>query len=193
MLSIQFLREMKQFPIYIVFFSILISILVSCTDTVTYADSVADENSLIADYIKRKNIKVISTFPADKAIWNQNEYVLTASGLYFHLEKVGGTVVDTSTIKRFDLVGTRYEAYTLTAIPDTTVSNLSTSAFPNPPAFVFGSGSYTNVCAAFNEAASYMKRNDSEARLIVPSKIGFSADVQAVKPMCYLLRIKFQR
>ena len=188
MLDIQFYTKMKQFLFYIALFLIISTVLSSCSDTVTYADSVAAENSLIADYLKRNKINVITTLPTDIAYWSaiehQNDYYHSASGLYFHLVNAG-SVVAADTLKRFDLIGARYVAYTLTAIPDTTVSNLSISAFPNPATFVYGSGVYTNVCAAFNEAASYMKRNDSEARLIVPSKIGFTADAQAIRPMGY--------
>jgi hypothetical protein len=149
---------------------------------------------LIADFIKRDTINVISTFPTNTAYWNEHpkDYVRTASGLYFHLLKAGGGA-EGDTIKTRDLIITRYEAYTLNAVPEVTVSNLSTSAFPNPPSFLFGSGVYTGLCSAFNEAASYMKRNDTEAMIIVPSKIGFSADAQSIQPMRYLLRIKFLR
>lgn len=174
---------------------ILLSLVVSsCSDTVTYASQVAAENSLVSDYLSRNKINAISTLPTDTAYWskNKNDYFHSASGLYFHLIK-GGSGATGDTIRIRDLVISRYEAYSLTAIPDTTVSNLSTTAFPNPPSFIFGSGVYTGLCVAFNEAASYMKRNDSEARIIVPSKIGFAADAQAIKPMSYLIRIKFQR
>ena len=195
MFELQF-YTMKTFYICIaslILFSLALS---SCTDTVTYANQVEAENTLISDYLKRNQINVITTFPKEISYWStaghDKDYYRSASGLYFRLTKGGGGAAG-DTIKSRDLIITRFEAYSLTAVPDTTLSNLSTSAFPNPPSFLFGSGDYRGVCVAFNEAASYMKRNDSEARIIVPSKIGFAADAQSIKPMSYLLRIKFQR
>ncbi len=193
MFELQF-YTMKTFYICIaslILFSLALS---SCTDTVTYANQVEAENTLISDYLKRNQINVITTFPKDTAYWSaaghDKDYYKSASGLYFRLTKRGGGDAMDSV---GNLVITRFEAYSLTAVPDTTLSNLSTSAFPNPPSFLFGSGDYRVVCVAFNEAASYMKRKDSEARIIVPSKIGFAADAQSIRPMSYLLRIKFQR
>ena len=166
----------------------------SCTDTVTYADSLAAENSQIDDFIKRKGIQLTTTFPTDTSYWRKNPtvYFKSASGLYFRMIKTGsGGSADT--LRSLDRIGARYKAYTLAAIGDTTINNISTSNYPNPTEFNFGSGEYTNVCFAFNEAAAYMKRNDSEALLIVPSKIGFSADAAVIRPMGYRFILNFHR
>jgi Domain of unknown function (DUF4827) len=196
MFYIQHFRKMKQFPYYIALFSIISSVFSSCSDTVTYASQVAAENSLIADYVKRKEIHEITTLPNDTAYWNatghKNDYFHSASGLYFRLVK-GGNPANEAVIRKSEVIGARFQAYTLTAIPDTTVNYLSNTSLSNPAIFVFGSGNYTSVCAAFNEAAGYMNRSDSEAWLVVPSKIGFSADAQAIRPMVYYLRITFNR
>jgi len=38
-----------------------------------------------------------------------------------------------------------------------------------------------------------MKRNESEAKIIVPSKIGFNAEMMSVTPLGYDLLIKIQK
>jgi len=84
----------------------------------------------------------------------------------------------------------RFMQYTLSAVADT-ISNWSTIDYPYPSDFTYGD--LTQSCKAFHEAASYMKRNDTEAKLIVPSSIGFSTELNSVTPMGYDLKIKFQK
>jgi hypothetical protein len=85
----------------------------------------------------------------------------------------------------------RYLQYTL-GIPSDTISNLSTIDFPYPTTFVYGDlTNTTGACAGFQEAVSYLKRNYTECKIIVPSKIGFNANMMSVTPMGYDLRIQF--
>jgi len=161
----------------------------SCTDT-TYANELKQERLLIAEYIKRNNINVLSSFPADKK-WAENDYVLTASGLYYHLVDSGEIAVG-DTIKSGDIVVPRYIEYTLKEVSDTLTSNWSTLDFPYPKS-TFSFGDLTQSCTAFHEAASYMVRNNSRARLIVKSKIGFQTYWSPATPLAYDLKIKVQR
>ena len=182
---------------YLFFLIFLASIFASsCSSTRTYAQLLADEQALIDGFIKRNNILVVSTLPTDTP-WVKNGrdiYVLLKpSGLYFHLINPG----DSSKVKNnpdsLDLKNTvvpRFKQYSLGIVSDT-ISNWSTIDYPYPSTFVYGD--LTQSCKAFQEAAYHMKRNNSEAKLIVPSKIGFNADMMSVTPYGYDLKIKIQK
>ena len=163
-------------------------IISSCKNDETYAELLKSEKEVIEAYIKRNNINVLSAFPKD-SIWKENDYVLTSSGLYFHLVSQGDlTSKDTLELK--DKVVPRFKQYTLDLSSDTT-SNWSTIDYPRPAVFVYGDPNPMNK--AFQEAASYMKRNDSEAKLIVTSKIGFNEYLKTVTPLGYDFKIKIQK
>ena len=177
---------------YLFFLAFLTSLLAtSCSDTKTYAELLKDEKNLIEAYVKRNNIEVVSTFPANTA-WRNNGkdvYVLTTSGLYFHMVN-SGDLSSNDTLMSKNIVVPRYKQYTLGVVADT-LSNWSTIDYTYPSSFTYGD--LTLSCKAFHEAASYMKRNDSEAKIIVPSSIGFSSELNNVTPMGYDLKIKFQK
>lgn len=175
---------MKQISFLIVlsFFSALI--FTSCDDT-TFAKELKIEKKIIEDYVKRNNINVITSAPADNA-WGANDFILTESGLYFHLSKAGaGDDVETS-----NKIVPRYIQYTLVE-PSDTLKKWTTTDFLYPEEFIYGNT--TQSCPAFHEAVSYMKKNGSEAKIIVPSKIGFQANWTPATPMGYLLKIQIQK
>jgi len=160
----------------------------SCSSTATYSQLLDDEQTLISAFIKRNNIQVVTTFPSD-SIWNKNGkdiYVKTSSGLYFHMVNYAN-VKDMDTLLLKNTVVPRFKEYTLNVVSDT-ISNWNTIDFPYPPSFIYGN--MTQSCKGFQEAVTYMKRNDSEALLIIPSIIGFNADMMSVTPMGYDLKIK---
>jgi hypothetical protein len=175
---------------YLFFLIFIISLVSSsCSNTKTFAQQLDDEQTLISAYIKRNNINVLTTFPADKK-WKENDYVKTGSGLYFHLVDSGGSKIDTTTLQLKNTVIPRYKQYALSLAADTT-SYWTTIDFGYTPDFVYGD--LTQSCLAFQEAVSYMKRNDSQAKIIVPSEIGFTADKNSVTPYGYTLKIRFQK
>lgn len=177
---------MKRFS-YFMFISLCVAlVLSSCNDDKTYAELLKDEKIVIADYIKRNEIKVLTSFPTD-GVWGDSIYVVTKSGLYFHLLEPGDTT--SAELKLKNTVVTRFKEYTLDVDPDT-ISNWSTVDFPHPTKFVYGD--YSQVCEAFHEAVQYMKYTDSEAKIIVPSKIGFNDKMMSVTPLGYHLKIKIQ-
>lgn len=177
---------------YLFVLGFLLSLLASsCSNTKTYAELLTSEKDLIDAYIKRNNIEVVSAFPTDTP-WVKNGkdvYVKTASGLYFHMVNPGDmSIKDTLQLK--NLVVPRFKEYTLNVVSDT-INNWNTIDYPYPSDFTYGD--LTQSCKAFHEAASYMKRNESEAKIIVPSKIGFNADLLTVTPKGFDLKIKFQK
>lgn len=176
----------------LIIFAILATLVISsCTSDTTYAKLLDDESALISSFIKRNNIKVVSSFPAkDKWVDDGRDiYVLTTSGLYFHLIN-GGDTTSTDTLEQYDKVIPRYLQYTLEATADT-ISNWSTIDFPEPSYFSYLD--YTESCTAFHEAASYMMRNETEAKIIVPSKISFSTYLNSVTPLGFHIKMKIQK
>lgn len=177
---------------HLFFLVFLMSLLASsCSNTTTYAELLDNEKAAIKAYIKRNNIEVVSTFPTDTP-WVKNGksvYVLTSSGLYFHMVNPGNTT-DKDTIVLKNTIVPRFIQYTLGNVTDT-IRNWSTIDYPYPSDFTYGD--LTQSCKAFHEAVSYMKRNETQAKLIVPSSIGFSSELNSVTPMAYDLNIKFQK
>ncbi len=145
------------------------------------------EKQLIADYIARENIQVLSEFPADNQ-FADNEYVLTESGLYFQLVDEG---TGTDTVAYYDKVIIRYKRWELGEHSDTT-SYWTTDETAYPITFQYGvSSDYS--CTGWQEAIGYMLRNNSHAKLIVESKLGFSDDSDSVTPYAYEIKIKIQK
>jgi len=175
---------------YLFFLIFITSILASsCSSTETYAQLLNDESTLIHNFIVRNNIQIINSFPAD-SIWVKNGkdlYVQTSSGLFYHLINPGVSITPDDTLMLKNTVVPRFVQYSL-GIPSDTVSNWSTIDYPYPSDFVFGD--LTQSCKGFQEAVSYMKRNYSEAKIIVPSKIGFNANMMSVTPLGYDIKIQ---
>lgn len=178
---------MKQISYLIILAFATSLIFSSCSDT-SYANELKQEKLLIAEYIKRDSINILTDFPANKK-WGKKDYVLTESGLYFHLVDSGDVVNKEDTLEINDIVIPRYKEYTLSEVADTLTSNWSTIDYAHPGSFEFGD--LTQSCQAFHEAAQYMKRNNSRAILIVKSKIGFKTYWTPATPLIYDIKIKF--
>lgn len=181
---------MKQLSGFLLIILIFSAVLVSCgNNDPTYAQQLKTEQELIADYIKRNNIKIVtvkpSTFP-----WGDNVYYLTTTGLYIHLVSEGDKSNLADTLLKNDLVIPRFYQYTLNAKADT-ISNWNTIDYPFPTTFNYLENS--QVCVGWHEAVSYMKRNNSRAKFILFSKIGFPATGNEVTPYGYDMIIKIQK
>ena len=179
---------MKRISFIIVLVFIFSLISSSCSSTLTYAQELDAEQALIKAYIKRNNINVLSSFPTGK--WGANDYVKTSSGLYFHLVDSGNTSVKGDTIMLSNTVVPRFKQYAL-AVNSDTIFNWTTIDYSQTPDFVYGNSSES--CKAFQEAASYLMRNDAQAKLIVPSSLGFTTDQNSVTPYGYTFKMKFLR
>ena len=179
---------MRNF-LWIVFFGLILSLsFASCNDTKTYAREVAAEKALIDDFIKRNGIVLVEKLPtADEFFNNKNLYYKSTSGLYYRLEKQG--LLDKDTLLSADRlqIDVKYLAYTLEQKADT----FDYSSPQNHIGTSFIYGNLSSTAASFMEAASYMKRSESEAKIIVPHRIGFNTS--DVKPYGYDLKIQFRK
>lgn len=162
--------------------------LAACKNDTTYADLLKSEKALIAEFIARNEIQVTNTLPTEFP-WPKNIYYQTESGMYYRLESQGD-INTTDSLEFNDLVIPRFIQYTLNQKSDTT-SNWNTIDFAYPTTFNYGN--VNQVCKAWHEAASYMKYNNSYAKIIVPSKLGFKSDEDSVTPYCYDITIKYQK
>ncbi len=174
----------------VLLFSVLLTgfALSSCDDNVTFADELAAEQDLINGFIERNNLTVVDEMPTAFP-WPEKVFYKSNSGLYFRLTSEGD-VASGDTIESGDMVVARFLQYTLNEKADT-LSNLSTLDFPYPTTFNYLD--YSQVCVGWHEAVGYMKRHNSEATIIVFSRIGFSQFNRPATPIGYDLKIKIQK
>jgi len=180
---------MKQLSIFLFLTFLVVLISTSCSNVKTFAQQLDDEQATIKAYVNRSgnNFIVLNSFPTDKK-WmkdGRDIYVKTTSGIYFHLVDSGDMSIKADSLVAKNTVIPRYKQYNLTATSDTT-SNWSTIDYPYPPEFVYLD--MTQSCKAFQEAVTYMKYNESQAKIIVPFLLGF--DSSDSTPYGYTLKIK---
>ena len=180
---------MKLFSKLFLFLIVIAVVFSSCSNNVTYAEQLKAEKELIADYIKRDSIKVVTEFPT-KFPWDKNVYVLTKSGMYFRLVEEGDKTNPADSLVKNDLVVPRFYQYTLNTVSDT-ISNWNTIDYPLPTTFYYKD--LTQVCKGWHEAVSYMKYNNSRARFILYSKLGFTSNDNSVIPYGFDMKIKIQK
>lgn len=164
-------------------------LLASCSsDPDSYENLLADEKDAMSSYISRNGINVIKDLPANN-IWGPNDYYKTPNGVYIHVVDTGdyGTEVYDQ-----QLIIARYYKISLDINPDTLVRSWTTLESPYPTTFNYNKtfSSTSELSQAFHEAVGVMKRNNSSAKLIVPSKMGDSDAQTAVKPYAYDFKIK---
>lgn len=176
---------MKKF-IGLLMLSVVVAMCASCHEQTTYAEELKAEQKLIDNFISRNNIHVLHSWPKD-SVFLENEYVLLDNGIYFQLQDKG-TGVDTARYAK-DVVLVRYIRYSLNEYADTT----SYMQLDYPISFKFGDYNDEAACEAFHTAVYYMKRTNAQARMIVPSKMGFSADMRPATPYGYDLKIRIKR
>lgn len=156
--------------------------LVSCNNN-SYSKQLKDEKKLIAAYIERNNIHIISEEPED-GVWGENDYLEIDDYLYFHLVRRGDVNQE---IEARDDVLLRYKRYTLTE-PSDTISYWTTNESPSPIQFQYAVSS-SSACSGWQQAVKYMKYHESQAKIICPSKLGFTEEQSTVTPYGYDLYI----
>lgn len=165
------------------------AILASCnSDPDSYENLLADEKESISKFIKRNNINVISSLPDDWGTVGENDYYLDGNGLYIHIVDTGA-VGDTVNVAAYQLVLARYNKITLDSEPDTIIRYWDPIDAPYPLEFLYAVSDET--IDAFQLATKYMKKSNSVAKLIVPSKLGTEEDVNAVIAYYYDFKISF--
>lgn len=182
---------MKKISLFLFLGFLTMIFISSCSNVLTYAQQLDNEQALIKAYINRDNNNFIITnsLPSDKKWMKDGKeiYYKSPSGLYFHLVDSGGSKTDTITLQKKNTVIPRFKQYELTANSDTT-NNWSTVDYAYSP-YEFVYLDMTQSCKGFQEAVGYMKRNNSQAKIIVPFLLGF--DTNSSTTYGYTLTIKF--
>ena len=175
---------------------------ISCSSN-TYSRLRDQEDRLIANYISRNGLKILSEEPQADHIWDEKEYYKVSGydNLYYHQIVRGDSVridstdaaVDTVdlTIDPNALIVLRYKKFGLTENADT-LSYWTTLDQAYPVEFHYGNTSECE-CVAWHLAIKLMKYPDSQCEIIVPSKLGFSDEQTSVTPYVYILKIKVKQ
>ena len=171
---------------------------ISCNDQETYAEQLKKEKELISSYVKRNHIEVIPVASSSDAAWNEYQYIKPEGNMYFNLLKAG---TGTDSIESGDTALIRFKSYTLGENPDS-ILNWTTIHYANIPEFTYGNTA--EACRAWHIAISYMKKAGAEAKIIVPSKMGFTSqtanpywgvmdDESTTTPRVYILKLQFRK
>lgn len=170
-----------------IFFLLLSSALFfSCSNNITYSDLQNKETQTINEFIKRNNIQLVTTFPAENE-WKSNLYYKSSTGLYFHLDSVGDK---TDTIRANAIVGYRFIEYALDSVQTIRLKNWEPRDFPNPTTINYGTtAALSAIGTGVYQALGLMKNLNSQAEIIVPSSLNTSTYSNTVTPVKYLLKI----
>lgn len=181
----------------------LVLIAVGCSNN-TYSRLRDQEDRLIANYISRNNLEILKEEPAIDHIWGEKEYykITGVDNCYFHLISRGDSVrydtispsrIDTVDLKIIanDLIVARYKQFGLTENADT-LSYWTTLDQAFPYEFHYMNLSECEA-TAWHLAIRLMKYPESQCEIIVPSKLGFSAEQSTVTPYIYILKIKVKQ
>lgn len=178
----------KIFSVAALFAVVLAISFSSCSNSLTYANQLADEKTAIKDYITKNNFKVVDTIPS-VVPWPEDVYLKTASGLYVHVLDTGAFVnksIETNTVisVRFvetDMNGVQgYKNMYGTGDPvELLYNNVSSSA-------TYGD------CLAWHEGLHYVG-DGGRIQMIVPASLGWSmyTSSTALTAMCYELSYTF--
>jgi len=162
--------------------------LLSCSNN-TYYRELQAEKEMIDDYIKREGINIIYEEP-NTDVWPEKDYLQIADYCYFHLTKRGNKTGDTLRLNTTTVL-LRYKRYTLEIDADT-ISYWTPNDGPSPIEFRYCASASSMVSYGWLLSIGVMKYNDSEGKLICPSKLGFEDDQSDVTPYGYDLKMKIK-
>ena len=154
----------------------------------TYSRLRDQEDKLIANYISRNNLQIVTEEPEIDHVWGEKEYYKSV-----RYDTVSASRIDTvdQTIIANDLIVARYKRFGLTENADT-LSYWTTLDQAYPYEFHYLNTSECE-CMGWHYAVKLMKYPDSQCEIIVPSKLGFSAEQSTVTPYVYILKIKVKQ
>ncbi|MDP4276113.1 MAG: DUF4827 family protein [Bacteroidota bacterium] len=180
---------MKRFPLLLVLVAVLTNVLISCDNTKTYAEQLADEKASIQAFIKDRGYKITTTYP-DTIPFPDNVFYKTSTGLYIHVIDTGAQIIDT--IPTNTVVTVRFNEVSMDG--DTTYTNMYGTGDPYE---LFYGNVQTSVtygdCKAWHEPLKYVG-DGGHVFIIAPSKLGmsmYSSSSSTLTPCFYELRYTF--
>ncbi|MBR5854330.1 MAG: DUF4827 family protein [Paludibacteraceae bacterium] len=161
--------------------------LIGCNNN-TYSDALKAEEELIATFIARQGIEVVTEKPTE---WKENVYwkLPDYDNYYFHLVEVGDTM--SAPLEANDKVLLRYIQYTLEAYADT-VRFWNSDDQPNPTELKYRVATESS-CTGWQIALEHMQYTGAQCKIICPSKLGFTDQNSNVIPYGYDMKIKIKR
>jgi len=186
---------MKKALSIIFLFAIIFS---SCEKSTNYSALIEKERRDIRQYIADNGITVIHNFSngiSKDSVCNfvtppNHYYSLGEDSIYFRINAVG---IKTQPVELFSEVSVRYIETTLDG--KRSEDYWTTLDLPYPLKVIFGdvptASSRTNAnCAGWQSAIRMMKYSETEAEMIVPSKLGISRNISSVTPCHYRFSFK---
>jgi hypothetical protein len=161
--------NMKRFPILLLFAAILTGFIVSCDDTKTYAEQLADEKASIKTFIQNRGYSVTTTRP-DTFPYPDGLFYLTESGLYIHVLDTGVQVIED--IPDNTVITVRFIEVDMDG--DTTYKDMQGTGDPFELLYnnIQSSTTYGD-CIAWHEPLDYVG-DQGHVYVIAPSKLGMS-------------------
>lgn len=178
---------MRHYPFIILCLILLAAGLTSCNNN-SYSAKRAEEDKLIADFIKRQNIRIIYELP-DDSIWGEKDYLKVPGydDLYLHMVSYGD---GTYSVKSGDRILLRYMRYTLNEIADTArYMTTAEQAYPTEFRYLIDD----SAPQGWHVAVRYMEHSGAACKIICPSKQGMDTEKNTVTPYGYDMQIKIPR
>lgn len=163
--------------------------LMACNSN-SYSNQLKAEKKLIQSFMDVQGYTITDELPEENTIWPEKLFyripITSTDFCFIHISEVGDTTI--SAIRNQTVV-LRYRQYTLTQ-PSDTINNWSTLDTPGAVEFNYMTDNTGYSCSGWQYALQYMRHPGAVATIIVPSKLGFSADQNSVTPYGYDLMIK---
>lgn len=181
--------------------SLLCAAMVSCGDTMTYADHQDKEDEDIENFIKTHKVEVVNIMPQDSGEWvnesHNDIYFHYTSGkakdLYYHQVELGdGEMVPQNNWTAY----VRYVGYTLSG---NMVYNCTAQYSPDPQSFKIKADAEGETFGPGFQQAIKNLRVGGKCKVVIPFKIGNEAnitisgtsvsDVEEFRPMYYEIEL----
>ena len=156
----------------------MLFVMSSCGDS-DYEELLDNEKGQISSFMKRNGYYVVSKLPED-SIWDEKMFYKTENNLYIHIDTVGNK---NDTLKANDRIVISYIKKTLDVDPEVVVDAKKT-----PLETTFSTSS--DMSTGMLRAVSIMRCHDSQAKVIIPSRIGTTEDMNSVTPYLYEMHLK---
>ncbi len=156
----------------------------ACESANNYSKQLESEQKKIDAWFSRNGYSVLTECPQDSAFVIGQWYRLESDGIYFCLDSLG---IDSIRIKDGNELAVRYIESSLEAgaLPIEYWTVLDSQS----PVYIT-KGSSINNCTGWDDAFELMRFSESEAQVIVPSKLGFDVATSNVTPYYYKLKIR---
>ena len=168
--------------------------LMACNSN-SYSNLLKAEKKRIENYMSRNGYYVLDTLPADGVVWDEKAYYRVPSTktdyCFYHLTQMGDT--SKAPIKAGERVVIQFRQYDLLEQADTISYWTSLDFGGNPIEFDYYTDATGTSCPGWQLAIGLMKYPNTEAKIIVPSKLGFSTDQTETKTYGYDLKFKIKR